>query len=116
VLQDVTTATLHTSLSALSMRQRVTANNIANISTPNFHAGKVSFEGALQQALASGGDPADVSATVGVSLEPTREDGNNVNLDEETISSTDTQLRYQTSLRALDNKYSLLKDVIRGGA
>ena len=38
------------------------------------------------------------------------------NLDEETISSTDTQLRYQTALRGLDDKYALLKDVIKGGA
>jgi flagellar basal-body rod protein FlgB len=116
VLDDVTSVTLHSALAALSMRQRVTANNIANIETPNFHAGKVSFEDALNQALADGDNPGDVTGTVGTSLEPTREDGNNVNLDEETISSYDTQLRYETSLRALDNKFGLLKDVIKGGA
>jgi flagellar basal-body rod protein FlgB len=97
------------------MRQRATANNIANIETPNFHAGKVSFESALNQALANGTSPTDVTPTLGSSLEPTREDGNNVNLDEETISSYDTQLRYEASLRALDNKFGLLKDVIKGG-
>jgi flagellar basal-body rod protein FlgB len=116
VLDDVTSVTLHTALSALTLRQRVTANNIANIETPNFHAGKVSFENVLNEALANGDSPADVTPTVRTSLEPTREDGNNVNLDEETISSYDTQLRYETSLRALDNKFGLLKDVIKDGA
>ena len=115
MLDDVTSVALHTALNGLSLRQRVTANNIANIETPNFQAGKVSFESALNEALANGDSPADVTPTVGASLEPTREDGNNVNLDEETISSYDTQLRYETSLRALDNKFSLLKDVIKGG-
>ena len=43
--------------SGLAMRQRVTANNIANIQTPGFHAGKVKFEGALQSALANGSAP-----------------------------------------------------------
>jgi flagellar basal-body rod protein FlgB len=115
VLDDVTSVALHSALSALSLRQRVTANNIANIETPNFQASKVSFESALNDALAGGGNPADVSPSVGTSLEPTREDGNNVNLDEETISSYDTQLRYETSLRALDNKFGLLKDVMKDG-
>jgi flagellar basal-body rod protein FlgB len=115
VLDDVTSVALHSALSALSVRQRVTANNIANIETPNFRAGKVSFEAALNQAVAAGDNPAGVTATIGSSLEPTRLDGNNVNLDEETISSMNTQLRYQTSLRALDSKFSLLKDVIKGG-
>ena len=115
MLDDVTSVALQTALNGLSLRQRVTANNIANIETPNFQAGKVSFESALNDALANGDSPADVTPTIGSSLEPTREDGNNVNLDEETISSYDTQLRYETSLRALDNKFSLLKDVIKGG-
>jgi len=114
VLDDVTSVALHTALNGLSERQRVTANNIANIETPNFHAGKVRFEDALNSALANGDSPADVSPTVAQSLEPTREDGNNVNLDEETVSSYDTQLRYETSLTALNNKFGLLKDVLKG--
>jgi flagellar basal-body rod protein FlgB len=116
VLDDVTSVALHTALNGLSLRQRVTANNIANIETPNFHAGKVSFEDALNSALANGDNPGDVTATVGTSLEPTREDGNNVNLDEETISSYDTQLRYETTLQAMNNKFNLLKDVIKDGS
>jgi flagellar basal-body rod protein FlgB len=114
VLGDATSVALHTALSGLSMRQRVTANNIANVETPNFHASKVSFEDALNQAIANGDNPSDVAPSVLSSLEPTREDGNNVNIDEETLSSVNTNLRYQTALRAMDSKFGLLSTVIKG--
>jgi flagellar basal-body rod protein FlgB len=116
VLDDVTSVALHTALSSLSARQRVIADNIANVETPNFHAGRVSFEDALRNAVSNSGNPADVKASFGRSLEPTREDGNNVNLDHETLSQIDTGLKYQAALRAMDSKFGLLRDVIKGGA
>lgn len=114
MLDDVTSVALHTALSGLHLRQQVIADNIANIETPNFHARKVSFEQALGAAVANGGDPASVSPTIATSLEPTRTDGNNVNLDEETVSSIDTGLRYQLALNAMNSKFNLLSTVIKG--
>src|SRR5690349_21957946 len=98
VLSDVTSAALHTALSGLAKRQRVIADNIANIETPGFLAGRVEFEDALRSAVQAG-DPAATPITTARSLEPTREDGNNVNLDHEVLSNIDTGLRYQTMLR-----------------
>jgi flagellar basal-body rod protein FlgB len=115
VFDDVTSQALHVALSGLSLRQRVSANNIANLSTPGFRAGKVKFENSLQAALSAGGSPTDVAPTVGQSLEPTQLNGNNVNLDEETLSSVDTGLRYQLALRAMDGKFGLISDVVKGG-
>jgi flagellar basal-body rod protein FlgB len=115
VFDDVTTQALQVSLTGLAMRQRVTANNIANIQTPNFRAGKVQFENALQSAIAHGTSPGAVRPTVAQSLEPTQLNGNNVNLDEETLSNVDTGLRYQLALRAMDSKFGLISDVIKGG-
>jgi flagellar basal-body rod protein FlgB len=114
VLDDVVTTTLHRALTGLSTRQRVTADNIANIETPGYLAGRVQFEDALRTAVADG-TPADARSRVERSLEPTRLNGNNVNLDHETLSNVDTGLKYQLMLRALDGKYGLLRDVIRGG-
>ena len=114
MLDDITAATLHTALSGLAKRQRVVADNIANIQTPGFRAGRVSFEDSLRSAVAAGA-PDDAAVSVARSLEPTREDGNNVNLDHETLSQIDTNLRYQVSLRALDSKFGLLSTVIKGG-
>ena len=114
MFDDVTSQTLQVALSGLALRQRVTANNIANLSTPGFHAGKVGFENSLQAALSDGGSPTGVAPTVGQSVEPTQLNGNNVNLDEETLSSVDTGLRYQLALRAMDGKFSLISDVVKG--
>src|SRR5439155_14571822 len=115
VLDDVTSAALHTALSGLAKRQRVIADNIANVETPGFLAGEVSFESALDSAVKAG-DPGAVAPSVTRSLAPTRTDGNNVNLDEETLANVDTGLRYQLVLRALDAKYGLVHDAIKGGA
>ena len=46
---DATMSALHAALSGLAQRQRVTADNIANINTPGFLAGKVDFESSLKQ-------------------------------------------------------------------
>ena len=113
MFDDVTSVAVHTALSGLSMRQRVIADNIANIQTPGFLAGKVSFEDALRSAVADG-TPGDASPAIARSLEPTREDGNNVNLDEETLSNTSTDLSYSLMLRAMDDKFGLLGTVIKG--
>jgi flagellar basal-body rod protein FlgB len=112
VFDDVTTVALHSALNGLAMRQRTIADNIANIQTPGFLAGKVQFESALKDALASGQSP-DVAPSVARSLEPTREDGNNVNLDEETLSNIDTGMRYQLALRAMDNQFSMMRSAMR---
>jgi flagellar basal-body rod protein FlgB len=111
---DITSVALHTALNGLQARQRAIADNIANINTPNYLANKVNFEDALAGAVDSG-DVSEVGKTDVVtqkSLEPTREDGNNVNLDEETLSNVNTGLSYQTALSALNAKYSLLRTAI----
>ena len=116
MIDDVTTDALHTALDGLAMRQRVIADNVANIETPGFLAGRVNFEDALRSAVADGTPAADVAPTVSRSLEPTRTDGNNVNLDEETISGIDTNMQYELVLNALNAKYGLMSDVLKGGA
>jgi flagellar basal-body rod protein FlgB len=116
VFDDVSSATLRVALTGLAQRQRVIADNISNIETPGFKAGRVQFESALSSAVASGSPDQieGVTAAREESLEPSRLNGNNVNLDTETLSNIDTNLRYQLVLRALDNKYSGLRNVIRG--
>jgi flagellar basal-body rod protein FlgB len=110
-VSDLTSVALHTALNGLQARQRAIADNIANINTPKYLANKVSFESELQSAVASGDASSAQSSGIVTqkSLEPTREDGNNVNLDEETISNISTNLSYQTVLSALNSKYSMLR-------
>jgi flagellar basal-body rod protein FlgB len=109
---DTTTAALHSALSGLAERQRVTADNIANINTPQFLAGRTDFETALKDSLSNGDAPSASGGTVARSLEPTNTNGNNVNLDEETVIATQTGLQYQLALNALNSKYSLLRSAM----
>lgn len=113
MITDVTMQTLHAALTGLSERQRVTADNIANVNTPGFLAGRTDFESALQSELADGQSPAISPGVVSRSLEPTNTNGNNVNLDEETVIATETGLRYQLALNALDSKYGLLRSALK---
>ena len=113
MLDDITSVTVKTALTGLAMRQRVTADNIANIETPGFLAGRVSFENSLRTAV-DNGTPAATSISNDRSLEPTRVNGNNVNLDHETLTHLDTNMRYQLMLRAVDTKISLLRTAIGG--
>ena len=45
---------------------------------------------------------------------PTREDGNNVDLDAETLSNIDTQLRYQLASQAMSSKFSQISTAVKG--
>lgn len=103
---------MRTALDGLSMRQRVIADNIANIQTPGFLAGKVSFEDELARAVEFG-RPASTHIATARSLEPTRIDGNDVNLDTETISSVDTVLRFQLATQAISGEYTNIRSAMR---
>ncbi|GLY96862.1 flagellar basal body protein [Actinoplanes sp. NBRC 103695] len=114
MFNDVSTSSLKVSVAGLAARQTAIADNIANIETPGYQARKVKFEEALSSAVEHGRSPQSVTPSVARSLEPTRLNGNNVNLDEETLSHIDTTMRYQLTIRALDGKYGLIRDAIKG--
>ena len=114
MFDDISSSSLRVAAAGLAARQSAIANNIANIETPGYRARKVEFEQALHGAIASGESPAGVNPETLSSLEPTRLNGSNVNLDEETMSHIDTTMRYQLTMRALDSKYGMLRDAIKG--
>ncbi|PID54100.1 MAG: flagellar biosynthesis protein FlgB [Micrococcales bacterium] len=111
MFDEISSVALHSAMRGLSARQRAIADNIANIQTPGFLANKVAFEDELAAAVAGGSGHS--GWTIAKSLEPTRTDGNNVNLDEETLSNIDTNLRYQLVTQAMSDKYALLSTAMR---
>ena len=111
MLESVTSAALSSALDGLSARQRAIANNIANVNTPGYTAERVSFEDALAASVARGDGHA--ASTTARSLEPTRTDGNNVNLDTETLSNVDTVLRFQFASQAAGNEFSLVRAALK---
>jgi flagellar basal-body rod protein FlgB len=113
VLDDVTSVTLSTALSALAERQRISANNLANIETPNFTASQVSFESSLRDAIAAG-DPAQADVSITPTTDPAGINGNNVNLDTETVTDEKTVLQYSLLSGALSAKFGLIDTVLKG--
>ncbi|MBG6213597.1 flagellar basal-body rod protein FlgB [Cryobacterium sp. CAN_C2] len=107
----MTSVALTSALDGLALRQRTIASNIANINTPNYHAKVVSFEKALAKSVADGSG--QVTASTERSLEATGLNGNNVNLDTETLSNIDALLRYQFAAKAIDGPATAMRTAIR---
>lgn len=103
---------LRSALTGLAQRQRSISDNVANIQTPGYTASRVDFETQLRAAVADGGD-FDVSPVSAPSTDAARLDGNNVNLDEETLLDEKTGLQYQLTLRALDDRFNLMHTALR---
>lgn len=113
MFNDVTPVTLGVAASALAQRQRVIANNVSNLETPNFRAGRVDFESSLRAAVADG-DPRETSVTVTPSTGVVDERNNNVSLDEETLYAMKTQQQYSLVMRALTDQYTWVSSAIKG--
>ena len=111
VFDSVTSLALESALDGLALRQRVIANNIANVNTPGYHARRVEFESALAKSVAEGNGHA--TANTSASLEPTRLDGSNVNLDTETLANIDTVLRYQFATQAASGPFNSIRTALR---
>jgi flagellar basal-body rod protein FlgB len=109
---DVTMRAIQASLDGLAARQRLTAENIANAEVPGYLASRVDFESSLRDALEAG-DLSDLKMSTTSSLAPTGVNGNNVNLDEESITNIDTGLRYQMMTEAMNAKFHVLKTSMR---
>ena len=111
---DSTSSALYAALNGLAARQRGVANNVANVETPGFIAGRVSFEDSLRAAIADG-DPDESSVSTISSSDPVNPNGNNVSLDNEVVALTETDLAYQLMIQALNSKFGLLRTAIGRG-
>ena len=110
-MDDLTISTVHTALRGLTQRQKVIANNIANVETPGFVAQKVSFEDSLRAAITMG-SPQSANVAIEASDHYANVNGNNVQLDDETMSLVDTGLQYQLMVEAMNAKFGLLRTAI----
>lgn len=111
MLDDVTTVTLQSAMTALAQRQRASANNIANVETPGYLAQRVSFEDSLRDAVSSG-TPQDAAVTYSNSTDNAGVNGNNVNLSSEIVIDEETTMQNQLVAQALTSKYGLVSTVL----
>lgn len=112
------------SLDALWLRQQVISNNIANVDTPEYKCKSVAFEDILYSALKNAGSDDELQREL-TEIEPEitydnnsqiREDGNNVDIDEQNIELTRVQLQYQSMSRLISDELLRISYAIKGGA
>ncbi|HYW36061.1 MAG TPA: flagellar basal body rod protein FlgB [Balneolaceae bacterium] len=100
---------LTNAMDAYSLRQKMTAANIANIDTPGYTARSVSFENELRQAEELQGKKA---------LDNVKPQVKNTNkkpvLDNEMMKMADTQMRTQLVTRSLREHFNQLRSAIKG--
>ena len=113
MLDDVTSLTLQAAIGGLGQRERVTANNIANIETRGFTASQVSFESSLAQAVAEG-DPASTRVSSSPTTDAAGANGNNVSLENELTTATKTTLQEQLLTGEITQNYGLMSTVLKG--
>lgn len=113
MIGDLTLDAIHASLNGLNTRRAASEDAIANSETPGYIARNVEFESQLDRAI-SGGDPLSISPTTSLTTDEALPNGNNVKLERELVSLTDTALRQQLLVEAANAKFRLLRTVITG--
>lgn len=115
---DAVSRLLHSALDGVSLRQRVIADNIANVDTPHFRASSVDFEGSLRAAITDGafsdGRTRSLAAVATPTATPVGANGNNVDLRKETLAAMQSQFQYQMLTRAVTDKFDLVRTAATG--
>jgi len=127
LFDDPVTRGLAKSLDAAALRQKVTAQNIANLNTPGYKRSYVVFSEELSKAREklslkttdprhlpgrdSGGEPR-VQVERSTSR---RSDGNNVDLDQEMLDMVTNQLRYNVLAQKISDRYAEWRYIINEG-
>jgi flagellar basal-body rod protein FlgB len=106
--------TLQGYLKVVTDRQQMVASNMANVDTPGYHTKDLNFQAAMQEVMNEGGAPRMEFASRQVNGLPERPDGNNVNIDRESMLLSQTQLQYQLGVQLVKSQlhtlYSAIKD------
>jgi flagellar basal-body rod protein FlgB len=108
---DTTMSTIEWALTAESERQRVAANNVANVNTPGFRSSRLEFESSLESAMrTSGGGTARMSTTAANT--PRNINDNDVALEQETTILNKSNLHYEALASALTMKFTALRSAL----
>ena len=102
-------------LKVASDRQQLVASNIANVDTPGYHTKDINFQSAMQQVMNEGDNVQLEPASVEVEGLPERPDGNNVNIDRESLMLSQTQLQYQMGVQLVKAEFHRLLTAIKEG-
>ena len=97
------------------LRQTLLTNNLANVNTPGYQRADVNFQGQLQQALASGQSPEQLTFQPATEARITRADGNGLSAEQESANLAENGLLYETLTRIAGQRESILISAIGTG-
>ena len=111
-------STLERFLELSSDRAQTITANMANVDTPGYRTKDVNFQREMARASSLDESNAEVDfqpaiQQVGGLLE--RPDGNNVNLDRESLLLAQSQLQYQMGIQLVKSNFHQLLSAINGG-
>ncbi|MBI9097480.1 MAG: flagellar basal body rod protein FlgB [Spirochaetaceae bacterium] len=128
---DILQRTMDVSLT----RREVIANNISNAETPNFKRTDVNFEASLARALSSENAPKGLEAKMSSSshipfnrpvdyksvqprfvldyLTQSKNNGNNVDIEQETMAATQNQMMYELMTSTISSQFKRINMVLR---
>jgi flagellar basal-body rod protein FlgB len=116
MLNDPSVDALTRFLDVSVFRSGLVLSNMANVDTPGYRTRDVNFSQELERA-ASGPEDAAFSPVVRqVSGLIERPDGNNVNLERESMLLADTQLRFNACVQLLRDRFKMLSSAIHEGS
>jgi flagellar basal-body rod protein FlgB len=98
-----------------SMRQTLVSSNIANVDTPGYHTRDIDFRAELQRAMNVGPDNASAPFILSVRGLLARPDGNNVNVDRESMLLAELQLQFKAAASVLRAEFAEIHTAIREG-
>lgn len=107
--------TMQSGLDALWMKQRVISNNIANYETPGFKTQHVTFQEVLSNQMVNGKEKEISQFQAVVSTDyatSARLDGNNVDLDKESLELWETYAQYSYLTEKISGQFSNMRYVI----
>jgi flagellar basal-body rod protein FlgB len=94
-------------------RQQLVTANMANVDTPGYHTQDINFQTAMQQVMDQSGDMRLQPASMNVDNLPERPDGNNVNIDRESMMMSETQLQFQMGVQLIKEEFHELLTAIK---
>ncbi len=100
-------------LKVVSDREQLVTSNMANVDTPGYQTKDINFQSALRNAMSDGTGAHLSPAVQEVSGLPARPDGNNVNIDRESMMLSQTQLQYQMGVQLVKSQLHTLYTAIK---
>jgi flagellar basal-body rod protein FlgB len=110
---DGVQSALERAMDGVALRQRVSAQNIANVMTPGYQAQQVSFESSLASALSTGQNPARTALAVTGEGGQSDVNGNNVDLATESTTMMRSGLQYEALVQATNYRLGVLREALR---